>query len=81
MHVGLNYIYPFYLLRVPLSPAVLGRGLVKGLGQTVAGLLSGLWVPAMRPLTSRTAASLAQAHLFLAALQAPNELSSARPGR
>ena len=37
MHVGLNYIYPFYLLRAPLSPAVSGRGLVKGLEQAAAG--------------------------------------------
>lgn len=33
MHVGLNYIYPFHFLPVPLSPAVSRRGLVKGLGQ------------------------------------------------
>lgn len=52
--------------------------LEEGVGERVgAGWLSGLWVPAARRLSGRTAASLARAQLGLAALQAPDELSSA----
>lgn len=78
MHVGLNCIYPFYLLPAPLSPAALGRGLLRGAGRL---RVSALWDPPVRLLSCRTAASLAQAHPVLAALQTPNELSSVRPGR
>lgn len=78
MHIGLNYIYPFYLLPAPLSPAVSGRGLLRGVERLQ---LSGLWCLPVRLLSCRTAASLAQAHPVLAALQTPNELSSVRPGR
>lgn len=33
MHVGLNYIYAFHFLPVPLSPTVSRRGLGRGLEQ------------------------------------------------
>lgn len=76
MHIGLNYIYPFLSAACTTFTCRLGEGAAERGREAV-----GLWCLPVRLLSCRTAASLAQAHPVLAALQTPNELSSVRPGR
>lgn len=79
MHIGLNYIYPFYLLPAPLFTCRLGDGAAER-GREAAVFVS-VGLSSEAPSCRTAAASLAQAPPALAALQTPNELSSVRPGR